>query len=346
MCLSGVGDALTFTPFLRLLKQARPDLQIEVLVMFRASQQMMERNPDVSAVHFVDFLNDNALRSMGNVLKLRGKKYDATIAAYPANRAEYNIVQLLLGGRSIGHRYRHFDRVNLNWLKNDWVFEDESLHVVENNVALLPFAGVKIPEELPGLDFPLDTADEQFATQWVEDNLSGDRRVVGMHAGTAIFKNHINRRWAPEKFAALAKRLVEESDCDVLVFGGPDEVELKSSIIDGAGCGGRVLAVNDTTLRQSAALIKMCNLMVSNDSSQMHVSAAMQTPVVAIFAYTNPVFVHPWRAPYRLVRHDLPCSPCFFYSPKPATCHANLDYACIKGIEVEEVFNACGDMLE
>jgi len=250
-----------------------------------------------------------------------------------------------LGGRRIGHRYRHCDVSNFNWLKNDKIFEDESKHVVENNVALLPFLGVDIPEELPALDFSLDTADGEFAKQWLSGHLTGGRRVVGMHAGTAVFKNHINRRWAPEKFAELAARLVRESDCDVLVFGGPDEIELKTKIVTATDCPGKVLAVNDTSLRQSAALIKACDLMVSNDSSLMHVSAAMQTPVVAIFAYTNPAFVRPWHAPHRLVRHELPCSPCFFYSPKPASCHANLDYTCVKGIEVDEVFNACSELI-
>lgn len=346
MCLSGVGDALTFTPFLRLLKQSRPDLEVEVLVMFKASQQMMEKNLDVAKVHFVDFLNDSAFKSLANVLKLRRNKYDATVAAYPANRAEYNIVQLLLGGRRIGHRYCHHDLPNLNWLKNNPVMEDETKHVVENNVALLPFCGVEIPSDLPALDFPLDDADIEFAGAWKKEHLGGGRRTVGVHAGTAVFKNHINRRWALSKFAALAARLVDEADCDVLVFGGPDEIGLKGEIVDTAARPGRVLAVDDTTLRQSAALIKLCDLMVSNDSSLMHVSAAMQTPVVAVFAYTNPVFVHPWKAPHRVVRHEMPCSPCFYYSPRPAQCRANLDYACIRGIGVEEVFAACSEMLD
>jgi heptosyltransferase-2 len=85
--------------------------------------------------------------------------------------------------------------------------------------------------------------------------------------------------------------------------------------------------------------------MVTNDSALMHVAAAMQTPVVAIFAYTNAKGLYPWRVPHRIVRRHLPCSPCFYYSPRPARCHTNIDYACIRTIEVDEVFTALEDLL-
>jgi len=346
LCLSGVGDALTFTPFIRLLKEARPVLEIDVLVMFRSAQQMMERNPDVSHVYYIDFLNGPKFQSLKEVLRLRRNRYDATIAAYPSNRAEYNLIQILLGGRRIGHRYVHYDFVNLNWLKNDKLLEDKTKHVVENNAALLPFCGVNVPAELPKLFFPLAEEDLAFAEEWIKEHVPGGDRLVGLHAGTAVFKNHIHRRWDPRKFSALAARLVRELDCRVLVFGGPDEMELKKGIVESASCPGNVFSVNETTLPQSAALIKRCSLMVSNDSALMHVAAAMQTPTVAIFAYTNTVFVHPWRVPHRIVRKELPCSPCFFYSPKPAKCHANRNFECIRTITVEEVFDACRAMFE
>jgi heptosyltransferase-2 len=346
MCLSGVGDALTFTPFIRLLKEARPGLRIEVLVMFSASRQMMENNPDVSTVHFIDFIDGGAVESLRQVLALRGKKYDATIAACPANRAEYNIIQMLLGGRRIGHRYNHYDRINLNWLKQDWVSEDETRHVVENNVDLLRFCGVSVDQPIPPLQFKLATADFSAAGSWRAKKGINGRKMIGLHAGSALFKNHINKRWPKEKFAELSSRLVDEFGVAVLVFGGPEEKELKQSVVDLADRGRQVIAVDGLKLPQSAALMQQCECMVTNDSALMHISAAVQTPVVAIFGYTNPKMLYPWGSEHRLIRHELPCSPCFFYSPKPATCHANLDYACIKGIEVEEVFNACCELVE
>ena len=340
-CLSGIGDALTATPFLRELKKARPELRIDVLTMFEAARELFERNEDVSEVFHIDFLGQSSFASFRETLRLRRNRYDAVVATLPANRAEYNLIQVLTGGRRLGHRYVHGDRANLNFLRRSAVREDESLHVVENNLALLPLFGVAVPSEAPALRFPLAPEDERFAEEWMGATCAAGRRAIGFHAGTARFKNHVNRRWEPEKFAELARRLTDEEGAEVLIFGGPDETELKRRIRSLAGRDAAVRCVDGVTLRQSAALIARCSLFVSNDSALMHVASAMSTPVVAVFAYTNPTFVHPWKVPHRIVRKALPCSPCFYYSPKPARCAAGRDFECRRAVGVDEVFAAC-----
>jgi heptosyltransferase-2 len=340
MCLAGVGDALNFTPFIRHLRQARPGIVIDVLVMFRASESMYASNPDVNEVLFIDFVKQSGLRSLWQTLRLRLRKYDACVCSFPANRAEYNIVQLMLGGRTIGHRYLNYDLTNLNWLKQDWVMEERDTHNVIKNAQLLQFFDVPVPEEPCPLVLLLTDDDRSAAAQWLSERNLQDAFLVGFHAGTAVFKNHVKRRWAPGKFAALARKLVDEMNAHVLVFGGPEENELKHEIVDLAERPDHAHSVDGTSLRQSAALMERCNLFVSNDSALMHVAGAVNTPVVGIFAYTNWRTVYPWRVPHKIIRVDLPCSPCFFYSPKPAFCHAHIDYACNSLVTVDKVYEA------
>jgi heptosyltransferase-2 len=345
LCLSGIGDALTFTPFVHALHAARPACAIDVLVMFKSAAALYQTNTAVRAVHFVDFLGQPALRSLSAMLAVRRRGYDAVVAALPANRWEYNLIQVLAGGRRIGHRYLHFDRLNLNFLKQDSIYEDDALHVVEKNLQLLPFLGVPVPAQPAGLFMAITDDDQRVAAAWLQTHGIGRRLLLGLHPGSAMFKNHVNKRWPAASFAQLAAQCVDQLDADVLVFGEPAEQQLKDDIVAQAARPARVLAVNDTSLRQSAALIKRCALMVTNDSALMHVAAAMQTPVVALFAYTNPRGLYPWQVPHRLVRHALPCSPCFYYSPKPAQCRVKLDFACIRHITVREVFRAMTDLL-
>jgi len=346
MCLSGVGDALTFSPFIEELKKAKPEIIIDVLVMFHASESMYKNHPDVNQVFYSDFVNQGAFKSFSDVIKLRKNKYDAVVVALPANRWEYNVVQRMIGGRSIGHQYTHFNKINLNFLKQDWIMEDESLHVVENNLKLLKFFDVPYPENPPELSMRLSEKDHAAANLWLEKNVEKDKIKIGFHPGTAVFKNHINRRWAAEKFAGLAIKLVKELDASVLIFGGPEEKELREKICSLANNSEHVISVEGTSLRESAALIQKCNVMVSNDSALMHISAAVQTPVAAIFGYTNPVWVHPWKAKHKIIRKELPCSPCFFYSPKAAKCYAGKDFECVKSITVEEVFEAVKELMQ
>ena len=94
--LSGIGDALMFTPSLKLLKEAYPQSEIHALVMFKAVKDFYERNPNISKVIHFDFLAEGFIKSLKLVLSLRGK-YDVSINVYPSNRKEYNVINLLIG---------------------------------------------------------------------------------------------------------------------------------------------------------------------------------------------------------------------------------------------------------
>jgi len=62
IALSGIGDALMFTPTITELRKKYPDAEIDALVMFKAVQQMFERNPDINKIHFFDFLNSSPIK--------------------------------------------------------------------------------------------------------------------------------------------------------------------------------------------------------------------------------------------------------------------------------------------
>jgi len=345
MCLSGVGDALTFSPFIEELKKAKPDILIDVLVMFKASESIYKSHPAVNRVFYSDFVNQGAVKSFSDVINLRKNKYDAVVAAMPANRWEYNVIQMMIGGRRIGHQYNHYNKINLNFLKQDSIFEDETIHVVENNLKLLKFFDVPYPTNPPTLSIRLTSGDREAACEWIKSHVKGSSILIGFHPGSAKFKNHINKRWAKEKYAELAIKFVDEKNATILIMGGPEEQDLKDEICDMADIPN-VISVDNTSLRVSAAIIEKCNVMVTNDSALMHLSAAVQTPVAAIFAYTNPAMLYPWKVRHKIIRKPLSCSPCFYYSPRYAECHAKKEYECIKSITVDEVFTATEALLE
>jgi len=93
--------------------------------------------------------------------------------------------------------------------------------------------------------------------------------------------------------------------------------------------------------------MKRCNLFVTNDSSQMHIAAAMQLKVVAIIGPTNQNYIYPWQTEHKIISLNLDCSPCFFYSPKPLVCtRDDLKFKCIKELTVEMVFTALEQILQ
>ena len=339
LALSGIGDALMFTPAIKLLRQAQPDSQIDALVMFKGVKDIYERNPHLSNVMFFEFMKEGAVNSLKFVLSLRGK-YDAAINVYPANRREYNIINFLIGSKyRLGVEYLRSNTMNFGFLNNVSVKEDDSLHNVQENVNLISKFLEKEFSELPALEFPLLEEDKAFAEKLLRNNnIDENELVIGFHPGCATLKNHIKRRWEPEKFTALAKKLIENDNAIILLFGGPDEFELVEEI-QKTVASPRCIFAKTGNLAQTAAVMKRCNVFVSNDSSLMHISAAMQLNVVGIIGPTNTNYIHPWKTNYKIASLNLECAPCFFYSPTPLLCsRKDVQFKCIKELDVDLVY--------
>lgn len=346
IALPGIGDALMSTPMFRLLRQARPDAEIHALVMFPATRDLLLADPNIDKVHFFDFIHTSKLEGLLYLFHLRKQGFDISINIYPQNRWQYNIFALLLGaGRKLGIRYKLRDWRNLSWLCTDTLGEDDSLHCVEENVRLLQLIGIRPALDeatLPPLEIHLQAEDEAFANTWLsERNLMNTHPLIGFHAGTALFKNHIMRRWAPEKFAQLARRLKAELGATVLLFGGPDDVSANEVIMQLAG--DVVTEVKTKSIMESIAIMNKLDVFVSNDSALMHIAGGLGLKTVAIFGPTNETYVHPWKTDYTIVHTGIECRPCFRYSTRPLMCFRkdpDEHYLCIRAIDVDEVFEA------
>lgn len=350
LALSGIGDALMFTPALSLLKQELPQSEIDVLVMFGGAKDIFKNNPYISRVIHFNFLKEGPIRSLRFVLSLRGK-YDVTINVYPSNRKEYNLISFLIGAKKrVAARYLRMNAENLGWLNNLTVEESDLTHNVQTNIRMVEKligkeTNVKSNDEFKLQIFFSDN-DLAFAQNYLnEKNISESDFVIGFHPGCATLKNHIRRRWEPEKFSLLATKLIEKYSAKILIFGGPEESDLKKEVRKNIA-SENVFVVDTETLLQSSAVMKRCNLFITNDSALMHIASALQLPVVAIIGPTNINYIHPWNTKYKIASLNLECSPCFFYSPKPLTCKRDdLKFKCIKELSVENVYDKVTEMI-
>jgi heptosyltransferase-2 len=138
--------------------------------------------------------------------------------------------------------------------------------------------------------------------------------------------------WPPERFAALADRLVSECDADVILFGTPNEKQMAARIC--ASMKSRAISLaGQTSMRDLAALFRACSAFIGNDSGAMHVAAAVGLPVIGIFGSTDPNGTSPVTEQFTLIREAVSCSPCFLRS-------CPVDHRCMTRIEVDSVFDA------
>jgi heptosyltransferase-2 len=160
--------------------------------------------------------------------------------------------------------------------------------------------------------------------------------LIGFNPGAAYGPA---KCWPVDRFKSLGKALIDMyKGCHILVFGTDKEASVAECICNPLGEKGHNLA-GKTSLAEVMGLISRLDLLVTNDSGLMHIGAALDIPLVAIFGSTNPVTTGPWSDNSIIVRHELPCSPCL-----KRMCPT--DFKCMLGIEVEEVLQACLQQLK
>ncbi len=145
------------------------------------------------------------------------------------------------------------------------------------------------------------------------------------------------KRWPVERFIAAARQIQSQTNCLWLLFGGKNDKALTSQIQ--SAIGNRQSAINlagQTTLRELMALLKLCRVLLTNDTGPMHVAAALGTPVVVPFGSTSPELTGPGLPGdprHRLLKSDAPCSPCFLRE-------CPIDFRCMNGLGIERVVAA------
>ncbi|OPL19534.1 MAG: hypothetical protein AVO35_10245 [Candidatus Aegiribacteria sp. MLS_C] len=143
----------------------------------------------------------------------------------------------------------------------------------------------------------------------------------------------LQKRWAPERFAAIADRL-GRSGMSIVMLGGADDGDAASQTAVSAGV--RMLDLTGrTTWGQTAAVIDRCCGFLGADSGTAHLAAARGVPSVVLFGPSDPDALYP---PGLVVpiRGRADCSPCYSNSLFPGCRHASA--LCMESIEIEEVW--------
>ena len=134
------------------------------------------------------------------------------------------------------------------------------------------------------------------------------------------------KRWPLENFLAAAKHFAEKHKAKIVLLGAAGDApladELARQMPEAENRAGK------TSLAEFMTALGSARLAFCNDSGAMHVASALGVPTVAIFGSTEPLLTGPLGPRTRVLRHHVPCSPCFLRE-------CPLDFACMKGITPE-----------
>ncbi|HEU5283268.1 MAG TPA: lipopolysaccharide heptosyltransferase II, partial [Burkholderiales bacterium] len=338
--LDNLGDLLMTTPALRALKAGAPERRITLLTSesgAAAAQHIPELDevirydaPWVKSVWQVSSIG--ALRCLSQLTEHR---FDAAVifTAYSQSALPAATLTWLAG---IPLRLAHC-RENPYQLLSHWVAESEPQnevrHEVRRQLDLVASVGFTTRDER--LSFRVDAQDQARAAEKLEQaGVDLSRPFILLHPGATV----ASRRYPALQFAAATRLIAAQTGHQIVVSGGAEERQLVETLrLHGAR--GIVAMAGELTVGELAAVIQRAALLIANNSGPAHLAAALATPVVDLYALTNPQHT-PWRVLSRVLFHDVPCKYCY-QSVCPEQHHA-----CLRQVTPEAVAQAARELLE
>jgi ADP-heptose:LPS heptosyltransferase len=310
--LDGMGDVLMTTPAIRALAASGdPGRRITMLASSggAALGDLIDGVDDVIAYDAPWVKGGGADGPAGDrrmVAKLRERAFDAAVIFTVCTQSALPAATLCYMA-GIPLRLAH-SRENAYRLLTDWIPEPErdgpQRHEVRRQLDLVAAVGATTADESLSVRVPRRGFDEAIVrladAGW---RAAPSEPFLVLHVGASA----PSRRYRADGFAEAARELARRGH--LLVFtGSADEAELVDSVrrrVDGrtVSLAGRL------SIEGLAAVLSMATVVVSNNTAPVHLSAAVGTPVVDLYALTNLQHT-PWMVPNRVLFHDVPCKGC------------------------------------
>jgi len=336
--LDSLGDVLMTTPAIRALKRSVPGRRITLLTS-PSGAKAGRLVPEIDAVlefraPWMKPATDGPAADAVMKQRLTNAKYDGAVifSVYSQNPLPAAYLCYLAG---IPLRLAHCHE-NPYHLLTDWVADPEpadvSRHEVRRQLDLVASVGSRTEDERLSLAVPR-SAKTRVRRLLQNLGLTLVRPLVLVHPGATA----ASRRYPPEQFAQAMSILGRRIDCEILFTGGAEEKPL----IDGIRDVMDVPAFSSAGLMdlgELGAAIEYADVMVSNNTGPVHMAAALGTPVVDLYALTNPQHT-PWQVPNRVLFHDVACRNCY-----KSTCPLG-HQDCLRLVEPETVAAAALELL-
>ena len=208
---------------------------------------------------------------------------------------------------------------------------------------LLKLSGLKIEDKRTELY--LTEEDKKFAEDFFNiNNLKKENLIIGLFPGGGISfgKEKIRfKRWDVKKFALLIDEVYDMLQAKVVILWGPGEENLIDKILSVSKKSPIISPL--TTLRQMAAIMKKCNLVVANDAGPLHLAVSQGVKTVSIFGPSDERVYGPYPPDAKniIITKDINCRPCYLRFKIP-DCKTR---RCLENIAPEEVLEAINKLL-
>ncbi|MCB9768488.1 MAG: glycosyltransferase family 9 protein [Candidatus Omnitrophica bacterium] len=350
--LSSMGDVIHTLPALRALRQSFPDATIGWVVE-DAHSTVLRGLPEIDHLYI---LNRSRLKGGWSEKRLLAKEMKSRLREVEWDVAidfqglwkSYLVARWSKAKRILGYAP---SPEKTHWLYTDTVrLPTMDRHAVDRNLDLIQTLGASVRHAESRTDFrrdfslPVSPGDEAAAEQVLTslDIPPGNPKILLNFAA----RKEANK-WGTRQYASLAKALLEEGMTPILT-GGPSDIEEEQEIQNLIGAPVPSI-VGKCNLMQLAAIMERADLLVTGDTGPMHIAAAMELPIVALFGPANPVRTGPYAPDSIVLQKPRDCQPCYArhckFGEEPPPCLLDITVEEVVG-EIQKALSKAPSMME
>jgi heptosyltransferase I len=270
--LSALGDATHVVPVVRAIQDQRPETKI-TWVIGKLEHQLLSGLDNVEFIVFDKRGGWPAIRALRK--ELRDRRFEALFHMQVSARANLLSRTIRSPLRLGWDRARSRDFHQL--FTHRKVAEVPFQHQVQGFLEFPRAIGIKV--DTPRWDLPVSPE----AIAWADQQVGGDSPVLLI----SPCSSHQLRNWRSEYYARIADFAAAELGMQIVLSGGPSELELKTGReIETAMGSNCTNLIGKDTLEQSKALLQQASLVISPDAGPAHIASALGTPVIGLHAAT------------------------------------------------------------
>jgi len=314
---SALGDIVHTLPFLAAIRKQFPDAKIDWVVA-SGLHTFLEDHPMINRLWIFKKDQWRRLKNIKTTLReisefkkgLKAAQYDVSIDLSGLLRSGiityFSNAKIKLGFKESDEGSPFFYTHKIHGSMN--------IHAIDRYLEIAKFMGCSVDK----IEYPFAPHDHHPP---ILNTLPEKYSVMSPSAGKPA------NRWPAQKFGQLAAKL----DLPTVVIASKSEADIAQKVVDHSN-GKAISVAGKTGLKDLLAVIENACFFVCNDTGPMHIAAALNIPVFAIFGPANPVRTGPYGTIHTVISENLDCSPC--YAQKPCD-----DFKCMENIHVERVFD-------
>lgn len=326
---SAIGDILLLTPLIQLFHNQNPDIQIDFLI--RADfEPLIQHHPLIN--HILLLPKSPSLKQVIRTAKIVREKNYSILFDFQKHWRSY-LISFLSGTKVYKYKKFAIRRFLLTHLKlNLYRYVPETIP----ERYFLAFRKIKTKWQIT----PLEIYIPNEVQENIETKLAEDNKKIMITIAPGAGRN--TKRWPFEYFVKVINDL-KNYKAKVILVGGYGDKSLCEEIQK--RCSPELINLcGETTLLETAAVLKKSDLIITNDTGVLHMAVALQRKVVAIFGPTVKEFgFYPTLAHNQVIEHsDMQCRPCSYHGSD--TC-PKVHFRCMKEIEPDRVLEAAMQLL-